>query len=85
MSKKSEYIIERMQEFNPYAMLLTGFDECLFGIVKTFSGMVFVYNEDQIIEQLSKDMLEEDAWEYFYYNILGSYVGEYSPVYLTGV
>ena len=28
------------------------------------------------------DMNEEDALEHFYYNIAGSYVGDYTPIYI---
>ena len=62
-------------------------------------GPVIVYDKDMIIEMLMKEMVvekedlyegqtEEDrkyemAIEYFDYNIIGAYMGEYTPIYLT--
>jgi hypothetical protein len=62
-------------------------------------GPIIVYDKDIIIDMLMKDMVvekddlcegqtEEDikyemAIEYFDYNIIGAYMGEYTPFYLT--
>jgi hypothetical protein len=62
-------------------------------------GPVVVYDKDMIIEMLMKEMIimeddlydgqtEEDkkyemAIEYFDFNIIGAWMGEYTPIYLT--
>ena len=42
---------------------------------------VVLYNKNTCIEILMKDseMTEDEAIDYFYYNVIGSYVGEYTP------
>jgi hypothetical protein len=49
---------------------------------------VAVYSICKIIEELVKDgMDEEEAIEYFDFNVDGAYMGEYTPIYIddTGV
>ena len=59
-----------------------GFDDCIVGI-DTKSRLI--YNADKIVDNLAKDMTREEALEYFYYNIDGAYVGEYTPVFMFGM
>jgi hypothetical protein len=61
-------------------LLLDGLDEAFIGL--TSGNIRAVYNINKIIECLSKDMSEEDAWEYFHYNIECAYVGEKTPLYI---
>tara|TARA_R110002051_G_C8587665_1_gene478287 strand:+ start:454 stop:723 length:270 start_codon:yes stop_codon:yes gene_type:complete len=57
-----------------------GFDDAILGID---SKQRMVYSIEKILEILQKDdMSEEDALEHFYYNIEGSYVGDYTPLYI---
>jgi hypothetical protein len=35
------------------------------------------------LEQLCKELTPEEAVEYFEFNILGAYVGEKTPIFLT--
>lgn len=61
-----------------------GFDEAILGVAERI-GMeaVVAYSTPKIIEILSRDMTEEEAVEYFEFNILGAYVGERTPVFVT--
>ena len=61
-------------------LLADGLDEAFIGL--TTDNIRAVYSIDKIIEILSKDMTEEDAWEYFHYNIECAYVGEKTPIYI---
>ena len=61
-------------------LLADGLDEAFIGLTST--NIRAVYSIDKIIECLSKDMSEEDAWEYFHYNIECAYVGEKTPLYI---
>jgi hypothetical protein len=56
-----------------------GFDDAIIGI--TLDGKL-VYSIDTIIKILMKDMSEDDAFEYFDYNIEGAYLGERTPIYI---
>ena len=56
-----------------------GYDDCIVGID---SKQRLVYDMEKIIEKLSQEMSEEDAVEFFYCNIEGSHMGEYTPLYI---
>ena len=61
-----------------------GFDDALIGIVeRTGLPPIACYNKEKCIEILMKDMSLEEADDYFYYNVVGSYVGENTPCFLT--
>mgnify|MGYP003152163672 FL=1 len=80
MEKKRKYI----EEFFPDVMLCDGHDNAILGVVESFSKpAVVLYDKEQIIENLMADMSEDEAIEYFYFNIEGAYVGEYTPQYAT--
>jgi hypothetical protein len=40
------------------------------------------YDYHKVIDQLTLDMSEEDAVEHFYFNVVGSNLGEYTPCFL---
>jgi hypothetical protein len=41
-----------------------------------------VYDTKKMVEILSAEMSEEDAWEYLEYNVFCAYVGEGTPMYV---
>ena len=57
-----------------------GYDDCIVGVD---SHQRVVYDQEKIIDKLEKDMTREEATEFFYYNIEGSHVGDYTPLYIT--
>jgi hypothetical protein len=58
-----------------------GFDDAIIGVSEDFNQPVrLIYSVSKCIEILMKDMSEEDAMEYFSFNVSGSYVGEKTPV-----
>jgi hypothetical protein len=61
---------------------IDGFDEAILGVVERCDLLVVCYDRNKIISILMRDMNEEQAWEYYEYNILGAYMGESTPVYL---
>ena len=60
----------------PYkTMAMPQYDSALIGYsVSDEGGIQAVYSMEAIIECLCDDMTEEDALEYFYFNIAGSYL-----------
>jgi hypothetical protein len=60
------------------------FDECVLGVVERCGQEACVlYSEAKVLAVLEQSGMEaEDAMEHFDYNILGSYVGEKTPMYL---
>ena len=59
------------------------FDDAILGVAERI-GMeaVVAYSTAKIIEILARDMTEDEAVEYFEFNILGAYMGERTPVFV---
>jgi hypothetical protein len=77
-------IIDELAELNPSAVLWDGFDEALIGIgERCCMEHVAVYDRDKMIEILMEDMSEEEAIEYYEFNILGAWISEHTPILLT--
>lgn len=55
-----------------------GFDEAIIGIDE--ETMRLIYSVSKCIDILKKDMEEEEAVEYFNFNVKGSYMGEKNPI-----
>ena len=66
-------------------MTADGFDEAIIGTVERFgdSEAIILYDKEKVIQILMKEMSREEAEEYFYYNIIGAYVGEGTPAFAT--
>lgn len=71
-----EYILEWFPEEE--ILKADGFNEAIIGIEE--NSMRLIYSVSKCIEILSRDMDEEEALEYFYYNVHGAYVGEKTPI-----
>lgn len=77
---------EEISEINPEALLCDGFDEAIIGMAERINlGPVVAYDVDKMLEiMVQRDgMSYEEAMEYFDYNILGAWVGENTPVFIT--
>jgi hypothetical protein len=60
------------------------YDEAIIGVVERAGGSpVIAYDTQKILEILERSMPMEDAQEFFEYNILGAYMGDRTPVYIT--
>jgi hypothetical protein len=61
-----------------------GFDDCFMGVGFSFGRHgVLVYDETKVIENLVKQgMTEEEAYEYYEYNILGACLGDNMPIFM---
>ena len=71
-------------EIDENILLADGFDDAIIGYMeKAGSPIIACYSKNKCIEILSKDMNSEDAEEYFYFNVLGSYIGNYTPCFIT--
>ena len=47
------------------------------------ASMRLVYSTDKIVDILAEDMTREEAIEFYEYNILGAYMGEMTPIYVS--
>jgi len=65
-------------------VLATGFDDCIVGIGEQFNRAFVVYDRAKVIASLMRGGLAwEEAEEHFGVNIVGAYVGEETPCFLT--
>lgn len=55
-----------------------GFDEAVIGLDET--EMRLIYSVKKCIEILMREMPEDEAAEYFNFNVSGAYVGEKTPI-----
>ena len=68
------------------ALLCDGFDDAIIGVAERINlGPVVAYDVDKIVKILIKrdGMTEEEALEYYYYNVQGAWMGEGTPVFIT--
>lgn len=88
-SRKGDKMREKIETFcknNELEVLfLDNFDEAIICLIKSFNIYKILYDTNKILSILSKDMTEEDAIEFFEYNIIGSYVGESTPAFTEDV
>lgn len=72
--------------YNEEMLFADGFDDALIGIVEQFGRPpVALYSYDMCITILmERDGMEEDeAIEFFDYNVIGAYLGENTPAFAT--
>jgi len=78
----AESRLEFISENYPDCLICDGFDDAIMGIVERY-GMnpVVLYNKNKCLKTLQEKegMTEEEAIEYYYYNIVGAYMGEHTP------
>jgi hypothetical protein len=59
-------------------LLADGFNDAVLGVDET--SMRLIYSISKCINILMEDMSEEEAFEYFDYNVSGAYMGEKTPI-----
>jgi hypothetical protein len=84
MKTLKEKIIDILGE-DENVLLADGFDDAFVGIGRQFGRPIAVYNRSKCIDILQEDMSEEEAEEYFQYNVEGAWVGENTPIFLENV
>jgi hypothetical protein len=82
---KKENIRNLLDEFAEGSIILDGFDDAIIGITEEFGKEPrILYSKDKILEILTSDNQMDilEAIEYYEFNILGSYLGERTPIFL---
>jgi len=60
------------------------YDQAIIGVMERAGGSpVIAYDTQKILDILERSMSVEETQEFFEYNILGAYVGDKTPVYIT--
>lgn len=79
-------ILDLIEEYNPNALKADGFDDAILGVASR-CGMndLIAYDVSKIIQILmDRDgMTYEEAQEFFEFNIIGAYMGENTPIFIT--
>jgi len=78
---------EELAELHPDLLLLEPretYDKCIVGLARSAGESYSVcYDENKVIKCLTDGgMTEEEAYEFFDYNIIGAYMGERTPTFL---
>lgn len=75
--------MDRLAEEFPDLMRMDGFDDAILGVVERIGLQTVCYDLKKVIEILMKQgMDEQDAWDWYQFNMLGAWVGEATPVFL---
>ena len=84
MSNLEQQIVDWIDENYPDAELLLAdsFSEAFKGVAVQFNKPVTVYDRQKCIKILMRDMSEDEAYEYFEFNVIGAYVGEATPAFM---
>jgi hypothetical protein len=71
-------------ELDPDTLYANGFEDALIGMGWQHTKLLAVYDYNKCVEILieSEEMTHEEAIEWMEYNVVGSYVGEYTPIFM---
>jgi len=76
---------ELAEVYGEHLLFVDGHDDAIMGIaVRCGTEPVVLYDSDLVIRGLirTSEMTEDEAREFYEFNIVGAYVGEYTPVFL---
>ena len=83
---KEDMIKEWVSEWNEEALLADGFEDAIVGISERFGrSPVVAYDRDKCIQVLmDRDGMDyEDAVAFFDFNVIGAWVGDGTPTFVT--
>jgi hypothetical protein len=83
---KRDAVIELVGLSDQNALFADGYDDAIIGVELNYEPRV-VYDQNKIIDILMAEhkMTDEEAQEFFDFNIAGSYVGKQTPIYVQKV
>lgn len=82
--KKFKVIADQLCEENPEALLADGFERALIGIARRIGQpSLAVYDISKCLSILIEkhNLTEEEAIEFFEFNVIGSWMGENTPIF----
>jgi hypothetical protein len=85
----SDFVEATYSDFSDKILLADGFDEAFLGIGENSEGNpVAVYSIDKCLDILAEQFKDGedavgDAIEFFEFNVKGSYVGEFTPMFVN--
>jgi hypothetical protein len=87
--KINNFIEVAYSDYSDKILLADGFDNAFIGIAENSEGNpVAVYSVDKCLDILAEQFKDEedsvgDAIDYFEFNVRGSYVGEFTPMFVN--
>lgn len=83
MSKNSK--LEELLDNHPDVefLLVDGFDDAIVGVDHNIERVVYDYERMVSILMMCDDMEMDEAIDYLSYNVVNSYVGEKTPIYIN--
>ena len=87
--KITDFIEVAYSDYSDKILLADGFDDAFIGIAENSNGKpVAVYSVDKCLDILAEQFKDEedavgDAIDYFEFNVRGSYVGEFTPMFVN--
>ena len=63
-------------------LIADGFEEAFVGVASQFDKPIAIFDRQKCIKILMRDMSEDEAYEYFEFNVSGAYVGENTPAFM---
>ena len=88
VEETGKYWIDIVKENNPDALLADGFDSCILGVCARFGWpSLIAYDYEKCIALLMRrdGMSYSDAIDFFEVNVMGAWVGEGTPVFVSTV
>ena len=75
---------KHQEEIEEGTLTADGFEDALIGYGRQFNYTVAVYDVEKCLNilQLRDGMTEDEAVEYFEFNVQGAYVGESTPIFI---
>ena len=85
MSKEGDGKVAWVNDNIESGLTADGFDEAIIGISERFGrNPIVAYDKDKCIEKLESDgMTYGEAVEFFDFNVIGSWMGEETPEFIT--
>ena len=84
-----EYVNQQADEYDLPLLTCDGMDDAIVGVAKFWGSksnptIAVAYDYDEYIAGLvGEGMTEDEAIEYFEFNVAGAYVGDHTPVFIT--
>ena len=85
----SDFVEATYSDYSDKILLADGFDDAFIGIGENAQGNpVAVYSIEKCLDILAEQFKDEedamgDAIDYFEFNVRGSYVGEFTPMFIN--
>jgi hypothetical protein len=76
-----EFIRERVESNNDWTMFADGFDEAILGVDSSNERVIYSYKKCLEILMERDNMSNDEAVEFFAFNVIGSFMGEKTPIY----